>query len=1183
MKKIIILIISLSIIFATCSFGVVAQDADFTVSGGNNGISAEITAEEFAQKVSELIEKYDITGPSGNGDFALARLIVKSRNNININNAIAVVSGYKDLWVLQYETPEDAKAAYNLYKTNPQIEFVEADKPVSALSTTGTEVAPASVNFKYISWGPSHIGIDSLNKSIKINYQELSEIHVAVVDTGVSSTHEYLAGRIEPTRINTSGSGERNSSEDDNGHGTQVAGVIADATLENVIIRPYKVLDQHGNGTHISLAAGINCAVKDKVDIINISVGFYDDSDVLRAAINNAIENDIIVIAAAGNDNTDNPMYPSSYDNVIRVAASNNRNVAANFSNYGDIDIAAPGVDIMTATINNGYYVGSGTSLASPLVAAAAATMLTLNGNTSPEDVETKLKEYAIGSFEPNAAETLGAGILHMPAIESFSYNEKTATPEFSDSTAIYREEFELSISCPTPDSVIYYTTDESIPSKTNTNAKIYDKPILINKTTKLLAVAYSDGRYRSSIADFSAIVAPYADESELIIDSDGVITAYTGTSTSLSIPETINGITVKKLDDGVLKNRGLTELILPETLTAVGEESVAENPNLKTVMAKGLKSIDKKAFYNCIWLKNIYFGEIESIGEYALYNVCSKAYELNESTFALNIRNLAVIPEGAFMNSAISEANVDVPLKIGKNAFYECNGLVNINFIDLSKLDDGAFRGLDSLREVYINKLTVLPKGAFSTCEKLEHIHLLDTEYIDSNAFENCSSLQLVELPLAKTVYSNAFSGCDSLYELTLESATGFEPEAYTSNVMPPLPKNLIIFNAPKFEKTVNRMFVNCPKIQVIYLSSATELGLSTFNGCKSIYYIDIRSIKYINGDVFGNCCATAIDARSLVSTKNLPSNSGIILSNEFVEAQGSAESLTVYGTPGTYVERYSNHKGYTFIGIPLIINDIPDYITENSEMITVDAVGFDLEYQWYWNSKNSTEGGTPIKGATDKSYTFTQADTAPFYYCQITHHDIDRHVIIYSDIIIKDSTPADYTAYNEAVRAANAIDRSLYINVEILDEALSVDVSDRYSCEQDFVDAQTEAIYDAIANLKHNGVERLVINISASEISLYDMLILNYMVYPADANFENITWSCEQNQDIVLLNRNGYIRFIGSGEAVIKGEILNPDGSTVSATLTLECNVSPFVEAFAKFFKPFWLLIYAMSGQRI
>lgn len=1187
MKKISGLILCLCIIFCTCSVGFVsAETEEYSVSGGNTAVANEISAEEFAQKVAAIVEEYgsiEHINSDSNKEFATARLIVKSFSDLNVEGAVAVVSGFDGLWVLQYSSPEEAEKAFEKFEADSSIEFVEADKTLKSSSTTGSAVSPASVNFKYISWGPSHIGIDTLNKRLKYNNTDLATVYVAVVDTGVNPNHEYLDGRVEPTRINTSGSGTRNSSADDNGHGTQVAGVVVDATLDNVIIKPYKVLDSHGNGTVITVAAGINCAVKDGVDVINVSVGFYEDSQVLEAAVANAHENDIVVVSAAGNDNTDKPMYPSSYDSVIRVAASNDQNVSANFSNYGGIDITAPGVSILTTSMNGGYFSGSGTSLASPLVAAVAATILAVDTDASPEDVENMIKALALESFEPESEKYFGAGILTAPSVDDFTSNKKTATPVFSAGTALYREPFDLTITCETPGSVIYYTTDESIPSKTNPNAVIYSEPIEISKTTKLLAVAYADGHYRSSIANFSAIVAPYASESELTVDENGVLTAYTGTLTSLSIPETVNGITVKKLGDGVLKNRGLTELLLPNTVTDIGKESVAENPDLKSIYAYGLNKVDDKAFYNCVWLKNIYIASLKSVGEYAFYNAGSKAYELKESTFALDIEKLAYIPEGAFMNSAISQAVVTVPLSLGENAFAGCDGLVNIDFADLTSLEDGAFKGLDSLREVRIEKLKTVSKGAFSTCEALEHIHLPDAEYVDSNAFENCASLVVIEIPKAITVYSNAFSNCDSLLEIRLESATGFEPEAYTSNVLPPLPKNLSIFYAPKFKKTVNRMFGNCPKLYMAYLNGAKELGASTFNGCKSMYYLDIRSIEYIKSDAFGSCSITAIDARNLVSTSALPSDSGIILSNEFVEAQGTAENLTVYGTPGTYIERYCKYKGFTFVGVPLIINELPDYITENSEMVTVNAVGFDLEYQWFWNGKNSTEGGTPIDGATENSYIFTQDDTAPFYYCRVTHHDVDRDVVIYSDIIIKDSTPADLTEYNKAVEAAKAVDRSLYINIDILDEALSVDVSNRYSCEQDFVDAQTQAIYDAIANLKHNGVQNLVINVNKEEIRLYELLPLNYMVYPENANYESIVWSCEQNRKNILLNKNGYIRFIGGGTAVIKGEIINPDGEVISATLTLNCELRTYEKIFVGLLKPFWLLIYAMSGQKL
>ena len=1185
MKRLISLLLCISIITGICSQGVFAAEL-FSVSGGSTGIAEKKSAEEFAEEISDLITDNTDNNHHGNScsDFSTSRLIVKSSHNINVLNAVSVVNGYNDLWILQYDSPDEAENAYKYYNGRPGIQFVEPDMPLSALSTVGNNASHTSVDFKYISWGATHIGMPELNRQIEPDISQYDITYVAVVDTGVDHNHEYLKGRVEPTRINTSGSGTRNSSMDDNGHGTQVAGVIVDATLENIIIRPYKVLDQHGNGTTATLAAGINCAVNDKADVINISVGFYEGSDVLEEAIRNAHENDIVVVSAAGNDNTDKPLYPSSYNSVIRVAAVNDRNVAANFSNYGNITISAPGVSILAPTLNNGYFIGSGTSLASPLVAGVAAVILSINKNASPEDVLDILTNSSIGSFEPSAEQYIGSGVLNAPSIQEIKQTLKVQKTIFSHETAIYREPFDLSIICETPDSIIYYTTDETIPGKNNPNSIIYNAPIRIDKTTKILAVAYAEGYYRSAIADFSAIVAPYVNETDLTINESGIITDYSGNQKNISIPEKVNGITVIGIGDGVFKEKGLTEAILPPTVISVGAESFADNPNLKTVMSTGLSHIGKRAFSNCIWLKNIYFGEIKSVGEYAFYNTCSKAYEIRESSFSLNLTNLSEIPEAAFMGSALSEATVEVPVTLGKNAFSGCNALVNIYFENIREIEDGAFRGLLSLRKVMLKNIAVIPKGAFSTCEMLEHIHLPDVRRVESNAFENCANLELIELPLAEFIYSNAFSNCDSLDYLYLDSLTDFEDEAYLNkSAPPPFPRNLSVFYAPKLKKGLYMMFTACPKIKYIYLNEATELAYNTFYNCNNIYYVDLRNIKYVNDYVFNNCKIIAADLRSLISSKSLPSDSGIILSNEFIESQHTAENLVVYGTPGTYVERYCKYKNYTFIGIPLIINDIPDYITENSEMVTINAIGFDLEYQWFWNGKNSVEGGTPIKDATTNSYIFTPEDTAPYYYCKITHQDIDKEVIIYSDIIVKDSVPADYTEYNKAVEAAKSVERNLYVNIETLDEALAVDVLGRYSCEQDIVDTQTKAIYEAISNLKHNGVQRLSLNIMDDELSMFQRTRVTYSVYPSDANYQGITWSCSDNKNIILLNKNGYVRCIGDGSAVIRGEIINPDGEVMSAYITVDCEMTFLEQLLCYILKPLWLLQYSISDSKI
>ena len=217
------------------------------------------------------------------------------------------------------------------------------------------------------------------------------------------------------------------------------------------------------------------------------------------------------------------------------------------------------------------------------------------------------------------------------------------------------------------------------------------------------------------------------------------------------------------------------------------------------------------------------------------------------------------------------------------------------------------------------------------------------------------------------------------------------------------------------------------------------------------------------------------------------MPDNSGILLSNNFVESTDKGNNMTVYGTKNTFVERYANLKGYEFIEIPLIYSKTPEYVTENSETVYILAAGFDLSYQWYWNTVPETSGGTAIKGATTSSYTFTNSDSAPYYYCVITQNDLGVISKITTDLITKDTMPADYTEYYKAVEEAGKIDRSLYVSFVELDTALDEDVSGRYSCEQDVVDK----------------------NINSAEISnyfsycIFDTVIISNITFNRDASY--------------------------------------------------------------------------------
>jgi len=218
-------------------------------------------------------------------------------------------------------------------------------------------------------------------------------VMVAVLDTGIDYTHPELYGKVVHC-INTVGprlykGTKLGKCADRNGHGTHVAGVIA-ASLDNVGVAgvaprvrlvAVKVLSDSGIGFHSDIAEGIVEAVKAGVKILSMSLGSPSDSSVLRDASYWAYQQGAIQIAAAGNSGdghsaTNNVAYPARYSWVIAVAAvDQNYNVPAWSSDGPEVDVAAPGVNILSTYPGGRYAYMSGTSMATPHVTSVVALM----------------------------------------------------------------------------------------------------------------------------------------------------------------------------------------------------------------------------------------------------------------------------------------------------------------------------------------------------------------------------------------------------------------------------------------------------------------------------------------------------------------------------------------------------------------------------------------------------------------------------------------------------------------------------------------------------------------------------------------------------------------------------------------------------------------------------------------
>ena len=256
---------------------------------------------------------------------------------------------------------------------------------------------------------------------------------VAVVDTGIACETHGAFTKISdlsgtPCVAGWSAFDKSGHANDEHGHGTHVAGTIAQTTNNGTgaaglafgaRLMPVKVLDASGGGTNLGVADGIRWAADNGADVINLSLGGPIPSLVLQKAVDHARDRGVVVVAAAGNSGG-RVGYPGACSGVIGVSATDDTDTIAKFSSRGKgVDIAAPGVAVLQQTVCNGgrdkcekYAAFSGTSMASPHVAGAAA-LLVGAGVTDPDAVQKRLEQTARASKDGGASRDLyGAGIL---------------------------------------------------------------------------------------------------------------------------------------------------------------------------------------------------------------------------------------------------------------------------------------------------------------------------------------------------------------------------------------------------------------------------------------------------------------------------------------------------------------------------------------------------------------------------------------------------------------------------------------------------------------------------------------------------------------------------------------------------------------------------------------------------
>lgn len=410
-------------------------------------------------KPYDVFEKLAINGLSER-EYVSGEILVKFKSGVseekieNINKGhgtqetyISPHAGFKTLKIPKTKTVEEMAELYN---KNPNVEYATPNAIMYAFMEPNDPYYDLQWNFKTFETG---IG-GGINLEPAWNSSTGDGVIVAVLDTGVAY-EDYYMYRQAPDLANTnfvSGYDFVNDdthANDDDSHGTHIAGTIAQSTNNNYgvtgvacncSIMPIKVLNKRGTGTLQQLVDGIYFATDNDADVISMSLGYspgVHPGQALDDALEYAYDNGVTIVAASGNDAAGTVSYPAAYEKCIAVGATRFDGSRADYSNYGEaIDIMAPGGDLSLDQNGDGYGDGiiqntfdpntknprdfgfwyfSGTSMATPHVAGVAALLIS-EGANGPDEVRAAIESTAIDMGTTGWDQYYGYGLVNATA-----------------------------------------------------------------------------------------------------------------------------------------------------------------------------------------------------------------------------------------------------------------------------------------------------------------------------------------------------------------------------------------------------------------------------------------------------------------------------------------------------------------------------------------------------------------------------------------------------------------------------------------------------------------------------------------------------------------------------------------------------------------------------------------------
>ncbi len=846
MKKCLAVLLCFVTLFSQLSVVSQAIDTESYLSSLPKNTEDDISVESFSSDVSEMIDKFDDL-ESENGTDESHRLIVKSTaDEINELDALDYVKGYNDLHILQFKDEKSKSDALLYYQSLETVEYVQED---SVLEAAEFETENSVVYESAVSYPTSVPSYKFGYFNAKNNMSTENEVVVAVVDSGVQHDHEFLVGRVEPTGFNSID--ENANCYDDRGHGTQVAGIIAANTKDNVIIKPYKVLNKWGKGTETQVSLGVYAAIEDGVDIINLSLSMQGESTILAEACQAAYDAGIIVVVAAGNAGLDikqNFYSPGSFETVLSIAACTDAKRIADFSNYGSVcDYSAPGVDILSSYLDNSYKISSGTSVASPFICAAISYLLAGNPNMTYEDVDAALWANSVACY--------GTKTTHYVRPSTVSAVSGTAaTPIFSTADCMFIGEVDFTIECATAGAEVLYKINNADPV-----FKQYGTSITISETSSITAYAVKNGMNPSASATLNLTKVDLNGD-DFVVDENGVLVEYLGSATEITIPTYINGVKVISIAENSFKNNAnITSVVLDPNITSIGTSAFEGCTSLTNFAGDGVTEMGDFCFYNCTSLQSVSMDKISNIPTAAFKNAGSDI-----DTLSFNAPLITTIENEAFYGSKIGVLSLSKLTSVGDYAFANCEKF-DLTAQNLSAIGVSSFENCTSLMSAQFSKIATLPDNCFKGCAYLQNTDLSGATSIGENSFFGCSSMKNISFANLKTIGEGAFDGCESVTTIYLPLIQFDLSDTKSS---------LDVFDSCSSVTSVTVKFMSTKNLGVLfpditYFSASAAGGVPdyAFQGCSKLSTIDIPNVQKAGAYAFAGTAIKSVNYSKLAT----------------------------------------------------------------------------------------------------------------------------------------------------------------------------------------------------------------------------------------------------------------------------------------------------------------------------